>query len=145
MQYKAINNIFFNTSGIFVRKWVESEKYGLGYVLSDDNVGVYFNDKTKIIYKPNGINFIYIENKTQTLHLFTETLNKDLKEKVNLLKNFKGYLFEETKDETKDYVLEGGINKRQFIYVKKFVRTKHAILFRLSNLNVQINFNDNTY
>ena len=144
MQYKAINNIFFNTSGIFVRKWVESEKYGLGYVLSDDNVGVYFNDKTKIIYKPNGINFIYIENKTQTLHLFTETLNKDLKEKVNLLKNFKGYLFEETKDETKDYVLEGGINKRQFIYVKKFVRTKHAILFRLSNLNVQINFNDNT-
>ena len=144
MQYKAINNIFFNTSGIFVRKWVESEKYGLGYVLSDDNVGVYFNDKTKIIYKPNGINFIYIENKTQTLHLFTETLNKDLKEKVNLLKNFKGYLFEETKDETKDYVLEGGINIRQFIYVKKFVRTKHAILFRLSNLNVQINFNDNT-
>ena len=144
MQYKAINNIFFNTSGIFVRKWVESEKYGLGYVLSDDNVGVYFNDKTKIIYKPNGINFIYIENKTQTLHLFTEALNKDLKEKVNLLKNFKGYLFEETKDETKDYVLEGGINKRQFIYVKKFVRTKHAILFRLSNLNVQINFNDNT-
>ena len=144
MQYKAINNIFFNTSGIFVRKWVESEKYGLGYVLSDDNVGVYCNDKTKIIYKPNGINFIYIENKTQTLHLFTETLNKDLKEKVNLLKNFKGYLFEETKDETKDYVLEGGINIRQFIYVKKFVRTKHAILFRLSNLNVQINFNDNT-
>ena len=61
-----------------------------------------------------------------------------------MLKNFKGYLFEETKDETKDYVLEGGINKRQFIYVKKFVRTKHAILFRLSNLNVQINFNDNT-
>jgi polo-like kinase 1 len=144
MQYKAINNIFFNTSGIFVRKWVESEKYGLGYVLSDDNVGVYCNDKTKIIYKPNGINFIYIENKTQTLHLFTEELNKDLKEKVNLLKNFKGYLFEETKDETKDYVLEGGINIRQFIYVKKFVRTKHAILFRLSNLNVQINFNDNT-
>jgi polo-like kinase 1 len=144
MQYKAINNIFFNTSGIFVRKWVESEKYGLGYVLSDDNVGVYFNDKTKIIYKPNGINFIYIENKTHTSHLFTEELNKDLKEKVNLLKNFKGYLFEETKDETKDYVLEGGINKRQFIYVKKFVRTKHAILFRLSNLNVQINFNDNT-
>ena len=144
MQYKAINNIFFNTSGIFVRKWVESEKYGLGYVLSDDNVGVYFNDKTKIIYKPNGINFIYIENKTHTSHLFTEELNKDLKEKVNLLKNFKGYLFEETKDETKDYVLEGGINIRQFIYVKKFVRTKHAILFRLSNLNVQINFNDNT-
>jgi len=144
MQYKAINNIFFNTSGIFVRKWVESEKYGLGYVLSDDNVGVYCNDKTKIIYKPNGINFIYIENKTHTSHLFTEELNKDLKEKLNLLKNFKGYLFEETKDETKDYVLEGGINIRQFIYVKKFVRTKHAILFRLSNLNVQINFNDNT-
>ena len=120
MQYKAINNIFFNTSGIFVRKWVESEKYGLGYVLSDDNVGVYCNDKTKIIYKPNGINFIYIENKTHTSHLFTEELNKDLKEKVNLLKNFKGYLFEETKDETKDYVLEGGINKIACLVLTNF-------------------------
>ena len=64
--------------------------------------------------------------------------------KLNLLKKFKGYLLDEAKGEKKKIYLEGGINERQFVYIKKFVRTKHAILFRLSNLTVQINFNDNT-
>ena len=61
-RYQQTNLVFLNTSEIFLRKWVEVEKYGLGYILSNENVGVYFNDNTKIIYKPNGRNFIYIEN-----------------------------------------------------------------------------------
>jgi len=147
LRYKAVNNQFLNISDIIVRKWVESEKYGLGYILSNENVGVYFTDNTKIIYKPNGTNFIYIEkNEKYVSHLLTEDFNQNpnLKNKVALLKNFKGYLFEETKDEAKDLILQGGIDEKRFIYLKKFVRTKHAILFRLSNLSVQINFNDNT-
>ena len=143
--YGTATNIFLNTSDIFVRKWVESEKYGLGYILSDDNVGVYCNDNTKIIYKPDGTNFIYIENNEKfTTHLLSDKLSKNLEEKVHLLQKFKGYLLEETKDEKKNIFLEEGINEKQFVYLKKFVRTKHAILFRLSNLTVQISFNDNT-
>ena len=135
---------FLNSSDIFIRKWVESEKYGLGYILSNENVGVYFNDNTKIIYKPNGRNFIYIEKDDRMLlYLFKQELNKDLNKKVFLLKNFKGYLFEETKD-TKELNESGGINEMQLIYLKRFVKTKHAILFRLSNKTVQIRFHDNT-
>ena len=67
-----------------------------------------------------------------------------MEQKVNLLKNFKGFLLEETKDENKNIILEGGVNEKHFVYIKRFVRTKHAILFRLSNLTVQISFNDNT-
>ncbi len=135
---------FLNSSDIFIRKWVESEKYGLGYILSNENVGVYFNDNTKIIYKPNGRNFIYIEKDDRMLlYLFKQELNKDLNKKVLLLKNFKGYLFEETKD-TKELNESGGINEMQLIYLKRFVKTKHAILFRLSNKTVQIRFHDNT-
>ena len=144
-RYQTLNNIIYNIPDTFVKKWVESEKFGLGYILSDDNVGVYFSDNSKIIYKPNGINFIYIENNEKiSMYFIQNNFDKNLEQKVNLLKNFKGFLFEETKDENKNIILEGGINERQFVYVKKFVRTKHAILFRLSNLTVQISFNDNT-
>ena len=144
-RFVSESNAFFNTSDIFVRKWVESEKYGLGYILSNDNVGVYCNDNTKIIYKPDGTNFIYIEkNEKFTSHLVTDNINKNLEEKLNLLKKFKGFLLDETKDQSKNVILEGGINEKQFVYLKKFVRTKHGILFRLSNLTVQISFNDNT-
>ena len=142
--YQQTNFIFLNMSDIFIRKWVEVEKYGLGYVLSNDNVGFFFNDNTKIIYKPNGKNFIYIDNnETTNSCLFKQELNKDLNKKVILLKNFKSYLFEEPKDQ-KELNIYDGINKNQFIYLKRFVKTKHAILFRLSNKTVQISFHDKT-
>ena len=145
LRYNSNHNIIFNISDIFVRKWVESEKYGLGYVLSNENIGVYFSDSSKIIYKPNGLNFIYIEKDEKiSKYLLRDNLDKNLEQKVNLLKNFKGFLLEETKDENKNIILEGGVNEKHFVYIKRFVRTKHAILFRLSNLTVQISFNDNT-
>jgi hypothetical protein len=35
---------------IWVKKWVDySQKYGLGYLLSNGAAGVFFNDSTKII------------------------------------------------------------------------------------------------
>ena len=40
-----------NMSDVSVKKWIDySSKFGLGYILSDGKVGVYFNDSTKIIY-----------------------------------------------------------------------------------------------
>ena len=143
--YQGKNIILFNTSNIFIRKWVETEKYGLGYVLSNENVGVFFNDSSKIIYVPNGRNFIYIDNNDKiTSHLFKENLSNDLSKKSMVLKTFKGYLFGETKDEAKENNELDGINDKNFIYLKRFVKTKHSILFRLSNKTVQISFHDNT-
>ena len=142
--YQQPNLVLLNTSEIFLRKWVEVEKYGLGYILSNENVGVYFNDNTKIIYKPNGRNFIYIGNDEKIYnYLFSQELTKDLSKKITLLKNFKGYLFEETKD-TKELNIYEGINEHLFFYLKRFVKTKHAILFKLSNKTIQTNFHDNT-
>jgi polo-like kinase 1 len=47
-----------------VKKWVDySNKYGLGYLLSDGSTGVYFNDSTKIILDKNFSTFEYIEKK----------------------------------------------------------------------------------
>jgi len=143
--FQGKNIMLLNTSDIFIRKWVETEKYGLGYVLSNENVGVFFNDYSKIIYVPNGRNFIYIDNNEKiTSHLFKENLNNDLNKKSMWLKTFKGYLFDESKEEVKEKNELDGINDKNFIYLRRFVKTKHAILFRLSNKTVQISFHDNT-
>jgi len=41
---------------IWVAKWVDySDKYGFGYQLSDESVGVMFNDTTRLIMLANGM------------------------------------------------------------------------------------------
>ena len=51
---------------IIVKKWVDySSKYGLGYLLSNQCIGVFFNDSSKIISDPKNENFDYIERKGQ--------------------------------------------------------------------------------
>ena len=140
-----------NMSDVSVKKWIDySSKYGLGYILSDGNVGVYFNDSTKIIYKPNGANFIYIERNTAekteiiTPHVFSEEFSKDLNKKVILLQHFKAYLLEENKNTPIERKESENIDEKHYVYVKKWMKTKHDILFRLSNKIVQVSFLDQT-
>ena len=136
---------------IWVKTWIDySSTYGLGYVLSNGHVGVYFNDSTKIIYKPMGLNFIYVERKPServeiiTTHLLSEEFQKDLNKKVILLQHFKSYLLEESKNAVQEKRESENIDEKNYVYVKKWMRTKHAILFRLSNKIVQVCFLDQT-
>ena len=138
-------------SEVVVNKWIDySTKYGLGYVLSNKNVGVLFNDFTKIIINPMGMNFMYIERKNNeridiiTQHSFNEDFNKDLQKKVTLIQHFKSYLLNEDKSNPIKKSESNNIQKDNLVYVKKWIRTKHAILFRLSNKIVQICFLDST-
>ena len=140
-----------NLADISVKKWIDySSKYGLGYILSNGHIGVYFNDSTKIIYRPNGANFIYIERnaaeKTEiiTPHVFSEEFPKDLNKKVILLQHFKAYLLEENKTTPIERKESENIDEKHYVYVKKWMKTKHAILFRLSNKIVQVSFLDQT-
>jgi polo-like kinase 1 len=85
----------------WVKKWVDySSKYGLGYLLSNQATGVFFNDSTKIIIDPNGHTFYYYERKAVSTTekqdvMTTYTLTdypKDLSKKVTLLQHFRSYL-----------------------------------------------------
>jgi polo-like kinase 1 len=76
---------------------------------------------------------------------------KELQKKVTLLEHFKSYLQSSTAqqsaslkiadEEAQNENLENS-NKPPpgSVYVKKWMRTKHAIMFRLSNKIVQVNF-----
>ena len=135
---------------VWIKKWVDySSKYGLGYLLSNGASGVFFNDSTKIILDPHGHYFDYIEkrgsDKQDVAIPYTLTeYPKSLQKKVTLLQHFRSYLEAEG---VKPVCEAEGAGKRKLesaIYVKKWLKTKHAIMFRLSNKIVQVNFQDGT-
>eukprot|EP00347_Sterkiella_histriomuscorum_P006501 403352526 len=149
-----------NGPDVWVKKWVDySSKYGLGYLLSNDANGVFFNDNTKLILDPKGFYFDYMERRGaekqdfMSSHTLTE-YPKEIQKKVTLLLHFKSYLEsdqkpgelvkiqkdqEHFKDHSNTVKTQGAP-----IYVKKWMRTRHAIMFRLSNKIVQVNFQDHT-
>ena len=180
---------------IYVTKWVDySNKYGLGYILNNGYIGIYFNDTTKIVLNPIEKTFTYIDKKMideQEL-LYTFSMNEypdEIKKKVYLFNQFKNYLDDENnrnkineetilknkekekeieenekrskekhkhkhkkkKEEKKDEGEEQNVNASiknieeiDFIFVKKWIKTKHAIIFRFSNKAIQICFKDRT-
>lgn len=86
---------------VWVSKWIDySSKYGLGYLLSDNAAGVFFNDSTKIVVAQNDVWFYYYERRAvsstekqdvQTRYSFQD-YPKELQKKVTLLEHFKSYL-----------------------------------------------------
>ena len=150
----------------WVKKWVDySSKYGLGYLLSNGFSGVFFNDSSKIILNPNTNTFNYIERRMSDKQeiISTHTMSdfpKELQKKVTLLHHFKNYLEgennsseqqtqsssnKESEGENKDEKDKDKEKKdKPFTYVKKWMRTRHAIMFRLSNKIVQVCFQDKT-
>jgi polo-like kinase 1 len=154
----------------WVKKWVDySSKYGLGYLLSNGFSGVFFNDSSKIILNPFTSQFNYIERRMSDKQeiISTHTLNdypKELTKKVTLLHHFKNYLEGENNsnepqsdastrtpaegenkdDADKDKDKDKDKKDKPFTYVKKWMRTRHAIMFRLSNKIVQVCFQDKT-
>jgi polo-like kinase 1 len=139
---------------VWVKKWVDySSKYGLGYHLSNASVGVFFNDATKIVLDPNSYHFDYIERRqTDRQDVGKEYNIKDfpatLQKKVTLLQHFRSYLEGSQKPKASEKTAEDvQFSKRKItdvVYVKKWMRTRHAIMFRLSNKVVQVNFQDHT-
>ena len=115
----------------------------MGYGLNNGDYGVYFNDSSKIILDPMKNDFYYFQKDIQNFY----TMNnypKEYNKKVILLNHFMNYL----KDDKKLCVNEKSkIEKNKdetYIYIKKWMRTKNAIFFRLSNKIMQCIFKDKT-
>ena len=125
-------------TAVFVKKWVDySSKYGLGYLLSDGSCGIYFNDATKMVVDEGGAKVDYVGEEAG-LKSFRATAvpeDKEITKKFTLMQYFRKYL-------------QGGNESKEkkegppFVYVKKWAKSDQAILFRLNNKVVQVNFND---
>ncbi|XP_061167130.1 serine/threonine-protein kinase PLK1-like [Saccostrea echinata] len=125
----------------WVSKWVDySDKYGLGYQLCDNSVGVLFNDSTRLILLANGENVQYIERDGtehyHTLKVFPETLTK----KVTLLKYFRNYMNEHLLKAGANMTPREGDDMTRLPFLRHWFRTRSAIVLHLSNGTLQINF-----
>jgi polo-like kinase 1 len=128
---------------VWVKKWIDySSKYGLGYLLSNGSAGVYFNDSSKILMKPNENSFYYIERTTgkkDTIYTYeADSVPESMYKKFALLQHFKSYL---EADDSNSITTSEDVSLN---YVKKWLRTKRAILFRFANKTVQVSFQDKT-
>lgn len=120
-----------------------SSKYGLGYLLVDGTTGIYFNDSTKMVLDAVGqkVDYISTDDKGKNLESFTISAkieSKEINKKITLMQYFRKYLNGSPLAESASERKEGPA----FTYVKKWVKSDQAILFRLNNNIIQVNFND---
>ena len=183
-----INSTFLSKKEVWVTKWVDySTKYGLGYILNNGLIGVYFNDNTKMLLNPHKNRITYVERKISDKQelLYTFSINEypdDIKNKVTLFNQFRNFLeedklkltntltrrerkslepnFEMKRRKTKVEKMKKDLNDTpkgnnnvidndivnieeiDFIFVKKWLKTKHAMIFRFSNKVIQVCFQD---
>ncbi|CAI2305117.1 unnamed protein product [Caenorhabditis sp. 36 PRJEB53466] len=126
----------------WISKWVDySDKYGIGYQLCDNSVGVLFNDNSRIMLDSAGNQLTYIEkNNTEHYYNMEHSTPPLLQKKVTLLRYFRSYM--------NDHLLKAGerVHQREgddlarLPTLRVWFRTKSAIVLHLSNGTVQINF-----
>jgi len=126
---------------LWISKWVDySDKYGLGYQLCDESVGVLFNDSTRLILCSSGENLQYIERDggefLYTLQAYPDWLQK----KITLLKYFRDYMSQHLLKAGATIAPRPGDEMSRLPFLRTWLRTRNAIILHLSNGTIQINF-----
>ena len=132
---------------------------GIGYLLSNKNIGVYFNDNSQMTKEFNNNKYIIYHykdlllNKTKNvkIDLPPKDITSDKKKKLNFLVNV---IEEFNKNENlkndnnhkkhkKNNKIEND-DDEQDVFLKKYKKTSLALFLILSNKNIQANFHDKT-
>uniref|UniRef100_A0A8R1HIS1 Serine/threonine-protein kinase PLK n=1 Tax=Caenorhabditis japonica TaxID=281687 RepID=A0A8R1HIS1_CAEJA len=129
----------------WISKWVDySDKYGIGYQLCDNSVGVLFNDNSRIMLDEAGNELTYIE-KSNKEHYFSMKDCRDdtpqvLAKKITLLKYFRSYMNDHLLKAGEGAEQRAGDDLARLPTLRVWFRTKSAIVLHLSNGTVQVNF-----
>ena len=148
-----------------------SSKFGFVYFINNTHIGICFNDYSNILRhmskdqndqdlaNTNNYDYIYLEKDAQSTQNFDEiglenylgskNTSKDIIKKFDIFKHIVNkHLsdFEKVKKEkfTNTVVSDANSTMSRLFFVKKYLVSKNAILFRLSNKLIQIMFNDQT-
>ena len=123
----------------WISKWVDyTDKYGLGYQLCDNSIGVHFNDMTRMVLMADEKHVQYVEKTGEEVFIDVTEQSEALKKKVTLLRYYKNYMNEHLQ-KTGEKAKECDDIAR-LPYLASWFRTKNAIIFQLTNGTVQINF-----
>ena len=96
------NNNSVKDIDIYIKRYHDYfSKYGVGYLINNGFVGVYYRDKTKMIYNPKSGDFKYIDN--NEIKIFKDYNNiPELNNKIKILKRFENYFDDINKEEIKN-------------------------------------------
>lgn len=130
---------------VWVSRWVDySDKYGFGYQLCDDGVGIMFNDNTRLILLQNEINVHYIERDGTELYYTVDSVPAALEKKMKLLSYFQRYMFDHLMKAGADHAVQQPDSLSRIPYLQQWHRSATAVLMFLTNGTLQINFKDHT-
>ncbi|GAC98266.1 likely protein kinase [Pseudozyma hubeiensis SY62] len=147
----------------FLISWLDhSERYGLGYALSDGTVGVYFRDATSMILSAGkkSVDYISTVRASKTTSAKTDQLKREsfslpsavveegsvpreLHSRVRVMKYFEKEIMDRLYGADSPLTFTD-TKSTGMTFVHKWYKTKDAIVFRLSNGTVQLNFYDHT-
>lgn len=161
----------------FLISWLDhSERYGLGYALSDGTVGVYFRDATSMVLSASKKHVDYISTiraskvatpgAVKTDQLKREnfvmacapatsstacpaiaddgSVPRELHSRVRVMKYFEKEIMDRLYGADSPLTFTDAERTSGMTFVHKWYKTKDAIVFRLSNGTVQLNFYDHT-
>ncbi|CAH1643283.1 unnamed protein product [Spodoptera littoralis] len=130
---------------VWVGKWVDySDKYGFGYQLCDESVGVMFNDTTKLIMLANGLNVHYINRQGQEQYMTMREYPTELDKKMKLLTYFRRYMTEHLMKAGASVPVRESDGLSRLPHLHQWFRTTLAVIMYLTNGTLQINFQDHT-
>jgi len=125
----------------WISKWVDySDKYGIGYTLSDNSVGVLYNDSTRIVLHQNGEQLTYLDKEYKETVCRKTDYPADLKKKVSLIEYFRKYMTEHLLKAGAAAAPREGDELARLPHLRTWFRTRSAICLWLSNGTMQINW-----
>ena len=142
------NNIIEKDISIYIIQYLDlNKKFGIGYLLNNGHIGIYYKDKTILVLNQINQKYIYIDKKNNSeIHNLSET-SEQLVNKINILKSFIKYYEKEEKNKNFVNKIETNTIKEQneennFIYVKRVIIDNKCIIFEFSNETKHIFFSD---
>ena len=129
-----------------------TDKYGIGYVLTNGVIGFYYNDMTNLLWLESkgqyGYSDFYSKGEKTSMLFVTESgssNNKDVEKKIKILNHFRNYcakVKEEGKVQLPTASLPTPAGNGQEVALKRVIKTKNGILLRFTNNVVQMIFTD---
>ncbi len=133
-----------------------TDKYGIGYVLTNGVIGFYYNDMTNLLWLEHrgqyGYSDFYSKGEKAAMTFVPETAgfgttptSKDLEKKIKILSHFRNYcarLREEGKTQLPTTGLPTTTAGVQEVALRRVIKTKNGILLKLTNNVVQMIFLD---
>ncbi|KAL7828810.1 hypothetical protein SRHO_G00324440 [Serrasalmus rhombeus] len=123
----------------WVTKWVDySNKYGFGYQLSDNTVGVLFNSGTHMSLLADKTTVLQHAEMGQCAVMYTTDVPENCVGQVTILKYFAHYMEENLMDGG-DMVIDTEANKPS-IYLLQWLKSDRALMMLFSDGTFQVNF-----